>query len=128
MSTQLGQLLKRIYSMPQPVVALIEGPAFAGGFGLACCSDFVLGTRNTKFALPETKIGLIPAQIAPYIIDRIGKRKAKILMLSGISFNGAQAFEYGIIDQLADNDDDLEIQFSKLKQKYYSCNTHASLK
>ena len=121
MSTQLGQLLKRIYSMPQPVVALIEGPAFAGGFGLACCSDFVLGTLDTKFSLSETKIGLIPAQIAPYIIDRIGKRTTKILMLSGTSFNGSLAHEYGVIDQLANDENDLEIQFSLLKQKLFAC-------
>ena len=126
MSVQLGQLFKRIYTMPQLVVALVEGPAFAGGFGLACCSDFVLGTRNTKFSLSETKIGLTPAQIAPYIIERIGKRLTKTLMLSGTPFNGSQAYNYGVIDQLADDESELETQFSELKLKLAACAPEAT--
>ena len=54
-----------VNSMPQVVIALIEGAAMAGGFGMACCADVVICERNAKFAMTETAIGLSPAQIAP---------------------------------------------------------------
>lgn len=126
MSMAVAQLFKRVYTMPQIVVALVEGPAFAGGFGLVCCSDFVLGTRNAKFSISETKIGLTPAQIAPYIIERIGKRNAKNLMLSGTPFTGTEAYHYGVIDQLSENKPDLEKQFSRLKQSLKECAPEAT--
>ena len=126
MSMGAAQLFRRVYTMPKIVVALVEGPAFAGGFGLVCCSDFVLGTRNAKFSISETKIGLTPAQIAPYIIERIGKRNAKNLMLSGISFTGTEAHHYGIIDQLAENESDLEKQFYLLKKTLKACAPEAT--
>ena len=121
MSTKAAQLFKRVYTMPQIVVALVEGPAFAGGLGLVCCSDFVLGTQDSKFSISETKIGLTPAQIAPYIIERIGKRNAKNLMLSGIPFTGAEAYQYGIIDKLCENELDLNKHFSQLQQTLKAC-------
>ena len=111
MSMVAAQLFKRVHTMPQIVVALVEGAAFAGGFGLVCCSDFVIGTRNTMFSISETKIGLTPAQITPYIVERIGKSNARKLMLSGIPFDGTDAYHYGVIDQLAENETDLEKQF-----------------
>ena len=77
LSISMADLFKRIYTMPQPVIALVEGAAFAGGFGIVCCSDIVIGTQNAKFSISETKIGLTPAQIAPYIVNRIGLQKAK---------------------------------------------------
>jgi isohexenylglutaconyl-CoA hydratase len=126
MSTGVAELFKRVYTMPQIVVALVEGSAFAGGFGLVCCSDFVLGTRAAKFSISETKIGLTPAQIAPYIIERIGKRNTKNLMLSGNRFTGTEAHHYGVIDQLAKNEIDLEDQFSKLKQSLKACAPEAT--
>ena len=121
MSSGMAELFKRVYTMPQIVVALVEGPAFAGGLGLVCCSDFVIGTRNTKFSISETKVGLTPAQIAPYVIERVGKRNAKNLMLSGNPFTGIEALHYGVIDQLAENEPDLEKQFSLLKKTLRAC-------
>ena len=126
MSSGVAELFKRVYTMPQIVVALVEGPAFAGGLGLVCCSDFSLGTRNTKFSLSETRVGLTPAQIAPYIIERVGKRNAKNLMLSGNPFTGIEALHYGVIDQLAENETDLEKQFSILKKTLSACAPEAT--
>lgn len=120
-SLNIAQLFMRIYTMPKVVVALVEGPALAGGLGIVCCSDFVIGTRATKFAISEIKIGLSPAQIAPYVIERIGRQNAKKLMLSADSFDGAQAHKYGVIDYLADDQNELETKFASLKNTLKTC-------
>ena len=70
MSTDIGDLLATVNTMPQAVFAVVEGAAMAGGFGLACCADVVICQRSAKFAMTETAIGLSPAQIAPYAIHK----------------------------------------------------------
>ncbi len=126
LSTKLAELFKLIYHMPKPVVSLVEGVAFAGGFGIVCCSDVVLGTQNAKFSISETKIGLTPAQIAPYIVNRIGPCKAKKIMLFGAVLNGTQAYDFGIIDQLANDTLDLETQFTALRKNLKACAPEAT--
>ena len=86
-SLNVAKLLKSFYHFPKYVIACIDGPAYAGGFGLACCSDFIFATKNSKFGITEIKIGLTPAQIAPYVIKRLGFSNAKRLMLMGTLFS-----------------------------------------
>ena len=126
LSMLMARLLKRIYTMPQLVVTLVEGAAFAGGFGIVCCSDIVIGTKNAKFSLSETKIGLTPAQITPYVVNRIGTRSAKKLILLGTILNGTQAHDIGIIDQLAKDASELETLFSALKKSFKACAPRAT--
>ena len=126
MSKNMATLYKRIFTLPKPVISLVEGAAFAGGFGLVCCSDIAVATQNTKFSVSETKIGLTPAQIAPYIVNRIGPHKAKKIILLGTILNSSEALNYGIIDQLADNKLDLEIHLKKLKQNFNLCSPKAT--
>ena len=126
LSTNMAELFKRIYTMPQPVVTLVEGAAFAGGFGMVCCSDVVLGTQNAKFSISETKIGLTPAQIAPYVVNRIGPRNAKKIILLGSVLNGTEAYDFGIIDQLAIDTLDLECQFAALRKSLKACAPEAT--
>ena len=126
LSTNMAELFKRIYTMPQPVIALVEGAAFAGGFGIVCCSDFVLGTQDAKFSISETKIGLTPAQIAPYIVNRIGQRNAKKIILLGTVLNGTQAYDFGVIDQLAKDKLELESQFTALRKSLEACAPEAT--
>jgi len=98
-----GELFARINSQPQAVIAVVDGPAFGGGFGLACCADIVLAGPNARFALAETGIGLIPAQIAPYVVARIGVAATRRLALTGERLNAQAALNVGLVDQaLAD--------------------------
>lgn len=98
MSRKAGELFARINSMPQVVVALVEGAAIAGGLGMACCADFVVATEGTKFSLTETMLGISPAQIAPFVIQRTGQMTARRLMLTGARFDGSEAHKHGIVD------------------------------
>jgi len=108
-----GALFALVASMPQVVVALVEGAAVAGGLGLACCADIVVTTKTAQYALSETRLGIVAAQIAPFVVARTGLVVAKRLMLTGALFNGEEAVRYGIADFVTENLEDKETEIKK---------------
>jgi isohexenylglutaconyl-CoA hydratase len=82
MSESTGEFFELINTIPVPVIMLAEGAAMAGGLGMLCAADIVVVTKDCKFALTETTLGIVPAQIAPYIVSRVGLSKARRLMLT----------------------------------------------
>ena len=124
-SLNVAKLLKSFYQFPKYVIACIDGPALAGGFGLACCSDFIFATKNSKFGITEIKIGLTPAQIAPYVINRLGRKKAKNLMLSGEVFDAERALLLGLLDEVFDNQQDMFSFAKNFSNNLKSCAPNA---
>lgn len=100
---EFGHFMEALAGLPVPVIAVVEGAAMGGGMGLACAADIVLATKDARFALSETSLGLIPAQIAPFVVQRLGQRAATRLALWGERVNGAQACELGLVDELAED-------------------------
>ncbi len=96
-----GRLFQLVETMPQVVLVLVEGAAMAGGLGLACAGDVVAVTRDARFALTETMIGIPPAQIAPIVVNRVGLAEARRIMLTGARFDGNEAARIGIADHVA---------------------------
>ena len=88
-----GELLIKLNEQPQTVIALVEGAAIGGGLGLACLSDVCIVTRDARFRLSETSLGIPPAQIAPFVTERVGLTQARRLMLTGAKFKGEEARE-----------------------------------
>ncbi|MDP2434626.1 MAG: enoyl-CoA hydratase/isomerase family protein, partial [archaeon] len=80
-----------------PVVARINGPAVAGGWGLAFCADFRVADEGAWFSLPETRRGIVPALISSFIVPETGPFLAKLLMLTGRRFSAADALSLGLI-------------------------------
>jgi isohexenylglutaconyl-CoA hydratase len=103
-----GVLFERINTMPQVVVALVEGAAMAGGLGIVCACDVVAVTGNAKFALTEVTLGIPPAQIAPFVVGRLGMATARRLMLTAARFDGVGAKANGLADVVCDDVDGLE--------------------
>jgi len=95
-----GRFLERWSALPFPIIAAVEGAAMGGGMGLACTADIVLATEDARFALTETALGIIPAQIAPFVQARLGRRNALRLGLFGERVSGAQAVALGLVDEL----------------------------
>lgn len=95
-----GRFLELWSALPVPIIAAVEGAAMGGGMGLACTADIVLATEDAKFALTETALGIIPAQIAPFVQARLGRRNALRLGLFGERVSGAQAVALGLVDEL----------------------------
>ena len=124
MSVRIGELFKVINSAPQIVVAVTEGAAIAGGFGIACSADLILTMPETKFSLSETRIGLTPAQISPYVINRLGYSLARKMMLLGARIDGREAMKIGIADYIV-NDSNLEEILDSIKEQVFKCSPNA---
>ena len=95
----LALLMKTINFLPKPVIGLVQGAAFGGGVGLVACCDMVLASERASFCLSETKLGLIPAVISPYVVDAIGARTARRYFLTAERFDADQALSLGLIHE-----------------------------
>lgn len=96
-----GAMLSQIEAAPQAVIAVLEGAVMGGGFGLCCVSDVAIADAGTKFRLPETGLGVPPAQIAPFIVRRVGLTQARRLAVTGGSLDAAQALTLGLVHHVA---------------------------
>ena len=94
-----GALLERLQGCAVATVAVVEGAAMGGGVGLAAACDFVLAADSAQFGMPEVTLGLPPAQIAPFVAQRIGSGAARRLMLTGRRIGTAQALALGLADE-----------------------------
>ena len=120
-SAMTGEFFDMINSFPKPIIMLADGAAMAGGLGLLCTGDIVVVTKDCKFALTETTLGIPPAQIAPFVADRIGLSKARRIMLTAARFTGEEAFKIGLADFLADDASDLMNIENEIKKGVLKC-------
>ena len=95
-----GAMLEKLVALPVPTLAVVRGAAMGGGCGLAAACDHVLAAEDATFAMPEVTLGVAPAQIAPFVVRRIGATRARWLMLSGEKLDAARACELGLADQV----------------------------
>ena len=93
----LAQMLGALNTLPQPVIGRVQGNAFGGGVGMACVCDVAIAVDDAKFGLTETKLGLIPATIGPYVLARMGEAHARRVFMSGRLFDAAEAVDLGIV-------------------------------
>ena len=91
-----GDFLRRYNLLPLTTIALVEGSAFAGALGLLCVTDAVIVLETARFSMSETTLGLVPAQIAPFLVQRIGLTHTRRLALTGARFDGIEAQRLGI--------------------------------
>lgn len=111
-----AELFDAIHALPQYTIMAVEGAAMAGGLGMVCLGDHVVATRDAKFALSEVRIGLTPAQIAPFVIQRLGLRVGRSLMLSGARFDGEEAHSIGLVDAVVEDADALAAAIEQQKK------------
>jgi methylglutaconyl-CoA hydratase len=102
--SELAKMLVSLYNLPQIIMTLVHGSVFGGGLGLMACSDFVISSPGTVFSFSEIKLGLIPATISPYVIQKTGIQQAKKLFFTGERFDENKALQIGLIDQVAQGD------------------------
>ncbi len=121
MNRGIGDVLLSLNEMPQVVIVLVEGAAIAGGLGLMCCGDVIVATEDTKFSLTETMIGIPPAQIAPFVVARVGLPTARRIMLTGARFTGREAVDYGLVDHVVVSPDELDDKEAEIKRGVMKC-------
>lgn len=100
-----AQLMKNLYYFPIPTIALTQGSTFGGAVGIIACCDFAISSDNSKFCFPETKLGIIPAIISPFIVKAIGLRQTKRLFLCAEMFNANYALNIGLISNIVKEDE-----------------------
>ena len=96
----LAHMLKALYDIPALTVALVEGAAMGGGAGIVAACDMAVAVEGSRFAFSEVKLGLIPATIAPYVVEAVGARRARQLFLSANIFDADYAAHAGLIDMV----------------------------
>ena len=106
LSCGFGAMVARFATTPKTVITALEGAVMGGGFGLACASDIAIASHTVKFALPETTLGLIPAQIAPVLLERIGYSEAKRLTVTGARIGSEEAMRIGLVHAVTDELDE----------------------
>ena len=126
LSRSFGTMLRALACCPAVVIAVCEGSVLGGGFGLACVSDFALARTDAKFGLPETRRGLPPAQIAPFVVERIGLTQARRLCLTGAQFDGAEAQRLGIVHEACADQAGLQARLAEVLEQVLACAPQAN--
>jgi methylglutaconyl-CoA hydratase len=117
----LAKMLKTLHDLRPLTVALVEGPAFGGGAGLAAACDMAIATEDARFAFSEVKLGLTPATISPYVVAAIGPRAARGLFATGRVFDAAYAETIGLVQAVVADTAALEAAQAKLATEMLAC-------
>lgn len=99
-ATRLADMLNAVWTCPKPVVACVNGDAYAGGMGLVAACDIAVAADSAHFCLSETRLGLLPATISPYVIRAMGERAANRYFLTAERFDAATALRLGLVHEV----------------------------
>jgi methylglutaconyl-CoA hydratase len=101
----LARMLRSVAGCPCPVVARVQGSAFGGGAGLVAAADIAIAGESARFGFTETRLGLVPATIAPHVVEKIGAGWALRLFLTGERFDAARALAIGLVHRVVPEPD-----------------------
>jgi len=124
-SMALAETLHRLYSLPKPTVAMVNGTAIGGGNGFLAACDIAVASESAVFGLSEVKIGLVPAAISPYVLRKIGESRAREYFLTGKRIPARKAMEIGLVNEVVPPDR-LEEEVQKLAGLLLSSGPKAS--
>ncbi|WP_299359455.1 crotonase/enoyl-CoA hydratase family protein [uncultured Paracoccus sp.] len=102
---QLALMLNALNTLPKPLIGRVHGNAFGGGLGMMAVCDVAIGVHGVKFGLTETRLGLIPATIGPYVVARMGEDRARRVFMSGRIFDAAEARDLNLLSHVVDAED-----------------------
>jgi methylglutaconyl-CoA hydratase len=97
---KLAALMKELSELPIPTIVRIQGAAYGGAIGLIACCDIAIADETARFCLSETKIGLAPATIGPFVVQAMGPRISRKLFLTAEVFNAKSALQYQLIHEV----------------------------
>src|ERR1700676_1242638 len=96
-SRRIAKMLRRIWRFPRPMIAAVNGAAYAGGCGIATLCDFTIATTEAKFGYTEVKIGFLPASVSVFLTRQIGEKRSRDLLLTGRIIGAAEAKEFCMV-------------------------------
>jgi isohexenylglutaconyl-CoA hydratase len=115
-----GALCVAYSRTPLAVVAVLEGTVMGGGFGLACVADVAIASDTAAFRLPETSLGVVPAQIAPFLVERLGYSQAKRLAVTGGRLDSTAALRVGLVHAVV-HTEELQTELDKVLADILAC-------
>lgn len=121
---RLAAMLRTIHACPKPTIARVHGDAYAGGMGLVAACDIAFAAHSASFCLSETKLGLIPATISPYVLRAMGANAARRYFLTAEKFDAAEAFRIGFVHDLAPLEE-LDARINELLGRLMLTSSHA---
>ena len=117
---RLAEMLQRLNTLPKPLIGRVQGNAFGGGIGMACVCDAVVAVDDARFGLTETRLGLIPATIGPYVLARMGEGRARRVFMSARLFDADEACDLGIVSRVVPAAD-LDTAVAREVDPYLAC-------
>ncbi|MEP3333025.1 crotonase/enoyl-CoA hydratase family protein [Sedimentitalea sp.] len=117
---KLAEMLGALNTLPKPVIGAVQGNAFGGGLGLMSVCDVAIGADHIKMGLTETRLGLIPATIGPYVVARMGEARARRVFMSARLFGAAEGIDLGLLARIVPADD-LAEAVEREVMPYLSC-------
>src|SRR5581483_1022783 len=99
-SAQMARLFRTLYEFPKVTIAAVNGPAIAGGCGLATLCDLTLASTQAKFGYTEVRIGFLPAIVSTFLLRQVGEKQARDLLLTGRIINAEDAFRIGLVTEV----------------------------
>src|SRR6267142_1716754 len=103
-SRRIAKMFRRIWSFPRPLIAAVNGAAYAGGCGIATLCDFTLAVPEAKFGYTEVKIGFLPAIVSVFLTRQIGEKRSRDLLLTGRILEAVEAKEFGLVSEIVPAD------------------------
>jgi methylglutaconyl-CoA hydratase len=100
----MAEMFETIDTCPVPVVARVQGAALGGGMGLCAVADVVIAEAGTKFGFTETRLGILPAVISPFVIAKVGESHARALFPGGRRFDAFRAQRIGLVHEVVEGD------------------------
>jgi len=99
-SETMANLFRSLYDFPKPTIAAVNGPAVAGGCGLATLCDFTLAAPEAKFGYTEVRIGFVPAIVSTFLLRQVGEKNARDLLLTGRIIDSQEAHRLGLVNEI----------------------------
>ena len=99
-SRTMARLFRSIYDFPKPTIAAVNGPAIAGGTGIATICDFTIASTEAKFGYTEVRIGFVPAIVSTFLIHQVGEKDARDLLLTGRIVDAGEAHRLGLVNEI----------------------------
>lgn len=104
-SENMARVLRTLYEFPKPVIAAVNGPAIAGGMGLATLCDFTYAVPDARFGYTEVRVGFIPAIVASFLLRQVGEKRTRELLLSGRIIKADEALRLGLVTRIVQPED-----------------------
>ena len=121
----LAKMLATMNTLPMPLISIVSGSAFGGGLGLISVSDTVIASQNSKFGLTETRLGLIPATIGPFVIKKLGESFGRNVFFSGKIFDANLAYKMGLVHYICEDTKEIDLLKSQEIDNILKCSPDA---